>query len=274
MKRAVVFGVFLFTMFSTAFAASLAIEPIVTAEKYMEYKRKKGHLNEFTPPKIILVCYQQSTLKYFLEKIPDMKVSDSFSNLYIIEKGRVGILGGWGLGAPALSIKMEELIALGVKKFIAVGTAGTLMKRHSIGDFIIASKALAEDGVAHLYLKGESYAKADVEMLSAWDKFIKQHSLSNFHRAAAWSFSAIFKETPADISRVTKLGMDVVEMETATLYAIGHEKKVQTLSLFVISDSVTQENWIPYLKEPVVRNNLHKLAAWALEFCKETAIEK
>jgi len=265
------FSLFLLCVCSTVFAIIPSTEPIVTAEKYMEYKKKNGHLREFTPPKIILVCYQQSTLQYLLENNPDMKPSDSFTNLYLVDNGLVGILGGWGMGAPALSVKMEELIALGVKKFIAVGTAGTLMDRHQIGEFIIAQKALAEDGVAHLYLKGETFAKADEKLFSIWNEFSKNHSVPSFHTAGTWSFSAIFRETPADVVRVTKQGYDVVEMEAATLYAIGQEKGVQALSLFVISDAITQEAWTPHIKEPRVRNNLHKLSEWALEFCKNEA---
>jgi purine-nucleoside phosphorylase len=219
-------------------------DPIVTAEKYMEYKKKNGHLKDFNSPKIVLVCYQESTLQHLLNANPKIKESASFSNLYFVEDNQVGILGGWGMGAPALSVKMEQLIALGVEKFIAVRIAGTLMNRHQIGDFIIAETALAEDGVAHLYLKGEKHVKVDEELLANWKEFSKSYSLPNFHVAGAWSFSALFKETPADIIRVTKLGYDVVEMEAATLYAIGQEKEVQAL---------------------------HKLSEWALQFCKESS---
>jgi uridine phosphorylase len=37
---------------------------------------------------------------------------------------RVGLCGGFGIGAPVVAIVIEELIALGVNRFIAVGTAG------------------------------------------------------------------------------------------------------------------------------------------------------
>ncbi len=50
-----------------------------------------------------------------------------YSRTFSGNEGQVGILGGWGCGAPALVVKMEQLIALGVTKFIAVGTAGTLL---------------------------------------------------------------------------------------------------------------------------------------------------
>lgn len=245
-----------------------AAEPIVTAEKYMEYKKKNNHFKEFTPPKIILVCYQQSTLQHFLENKPEMKLSDAFSHLYLIENDQVGILGGWGMGAPALAVKLEELISLGVKKFIAIGTAGTLMDKHQIGEFIIARKALAEDGVAHLYLSGQPFAFADAKLFTSWNEFSKKHGIPKFYQADSWSFSAIFRETATDVLRVTKEGYDVVEMEAATLYAIGQEKGIQALSLFVISDILTDKTWTPHIKEPLVRNNLHKLADWALEFCK------
>jgi uridine phosphorylase len=269
MKFIIFLGVL--TLLCSSLSAIPSTEPIVTAEKYMEYKKKNGHFNEFISPKVVLVCYQQSTLQHLLEKNPEMKLSDAFSSLYLIEDGTVGILGGWGMGAPALSFKMEELIALGVRKFIAVGTAGTLMDTHQIGEFIVASKALAEDGVAHLYLKNRNFAKANQNLTCLWSNFAKNHALPDFHETGAWSFSAIFRETPADIIRVSKQGYHVVEMEAATLYAIGEEKGAQAISFFVISDSLSQENWIPHIKEPKVRNNLNKLSDWALEFCKEVA---
>ena len=254
-------------------ASEYSRDPIVTAEKYMEYKRQNGHLNQFIPPQVVLICYQQSTLDYLLEHYPEMRVSEDFPTLYYLGDGRVGVLGGWGFGAPALANRMEQLAALGVKKFVAIGTAGTLLDRHSIADFIIAPKALAEDGVAHLYLNGEPAAHASAEMLSAWQTFAKEHALPEFHSASAWSFSAIFKESPADVHRVTTQGYDVVEMEAATVYAIGTEKNLQTLSLFVISDSITYDTWTPHIKEPAVRDNLHQLAEWAIAFCKELAAQ-
>ncbi len=248
--------------------------PIVTAKKYMEYKKLNGHLKEFVSPEIVLVCYQQSVLDYLLGKNSEIKPSGSFSGLYLADEGRVGVLGGWGMGAPALAVKLEQLIALGVKKFIAIGLAGTLMDKHQLGEFIIASSALGEDGVAHHYLDGDVSVDADAHLTSKWNEFAVNQSLPHFHKCGTWSFSAFFRETPADVLRVTKMGFDVVEMEAATLYAIGKEKGAQALTLFVVSDSVTIDNWTPRLKEPHIENNLHKLAEWALQFCINLSIWK
>jgi uridine phosphorylase len=260
MKKYITF----FFMFITGFLQ--AKEPIVTAEKLIEHKKAVDHIDNFQVPETVLICYQQSTLDYLLKKHPEFHRSKVNSHFYT--NTQVGILGGWGVGAPGLAIRMEELIVLGTKRFIAVGTAGGLMNQHQITDFVICPKALAEDGVAHLYLpENQTTIAADGQMISECKDFAKERTLPSFQPAMAWSFSAIFRETVEDVLRVKKLGCSVVEMEAATLFAIGQDKNVATLSLFVISDSITDKAWTPQLKDPTVRKNLHQLADWALEFC-------
>ena len=257
-----------FFMINSLIASEPSTEPIVTAEKFISYKKENGHCGDFQAPKIVLICYQSSTLKYFLGNNPELTENKDFSNLYLLDEGKVGILGGWGIGAPALCAKMEQLIAHGCKKFIAIGTAGMLMNSHNIGDVVLCTSALAEDGVAHLYLpKEESFASMSNSLASHWNDFIKSTDLTKTTPCKAWSFSAIFKESPYDLLRVQGLGCTVVEMEAATLYALAQEKNAEALTLFVISDSLTLDSWTPHIKEPLVRNNLHNLAKWALEFC-------
>lgn len=248
-------------------------EPIVSAQKLLDHKRASGHLGNFKAPETVLVCYQSSTMQYLLKKHPECQPSKAVTHFYLIHDGRVGILGDWGVGAPGLAIKMEELVALGTKQFIAVGTAGGLMDTHKIADFILCPKALAEDGVAHLYLsKNTPVVDADPELMHAWNRFAQERLLPKFHSGMAWSFSAIFRETLEDVYRVREHGCSVVEMEAATLYAIGKEKRVKTLTLFVISDSITDTDWVPRIKDSTVRDNLHQLADWALEFCAASAL--
>jgi uridine phosphorylase len=241
-------------------------EPIVTVEKLLAHKRAHGHLGDFRAPETVLVCYQRSTMQYLLDQHPEFRPSPEVNHLYVSQEGQVGILGDWGIGAPGLAIKMEELIALGTQRFVAVGTAGGLMHAHSIADFVLCPKALAEDGVAHLYLTSPT-VEADPQMIRDWADFVHERSLPAFRPAMAWSFSALFRETVADVYRVTEAGCTVVEMEAATLYALSQNKGVQALTLFVISDSITSEDWVPRIKDPAVRNNLHQLADLALEFC-------
>jgi uridine phosphorylase len=241
-------------------------KPIVTAKKVIDYKKGAGHLIESDVPHTILVCYQHSTLDYLLAKNPGATPSKAVSQLHLV--GKIGLLGKFGIGAPSLAVKMEQLIELGAKKFIAVGTAGSLMGCCEIGQFVLAPKALAEDGAAHHYLpKNKLFAEATPELLADWNRYINNQKLPPFKSTSTWSFSAIFRETPADVYRVVKKLCGIVEMESATLYAIAEDKQVKAMALFVVSDTLTLDEWVPHFKERKVVDNLHNLADLAFEFC-------
>ncbi len=114
------------------------------------YKRALGHLDDFRAPETVLVCYQRSTIEYLLKAHPELQASNAVTHLYLLEDGQVGVLGDWGVGAPGLAIKIEELIALGSKRFIAVGTAGGLMNAHEIANFVLCTKGLSKNKLNHL----------------------------------------------------------------------------------------------------------------------------
>jgi uridine phosphorylase len=263
----------LFKLFSSAVVILVCIfllgiknegnEPVVTAEKYVNYKKENGWFKDFHSPKIVLITYQKSLFPILRERYALRSVKE-FPNLYLIDDGEIGILQGC-IGATGIAGQVEQLIALGVKRFIAVGTAGALGSEFKVGDWIISPKALAEDGVSHLYIK-EKFAKANPKMIASWKEFTNEP----FHSTACWSFSAIFRETLKDVRRVKAMGCGVVEMEAATLYAICQAKGAEVISLFVISDNITEEEWAPKLKDPLVSERLLKLFDLALQFSQQT----
>ena len=53
-----------------------------------------------------------------------------------------------GMGAPSLSIVVNELVQLGIRTIIRIGTAGTIQDRISAGDVVVASGALTNQGAA------------------------------------------------------------------------------------------------------------------------------
>lgn len=238
-------------------------KPLVTAEKYIRYKIANGHLKDYKAPEVILICYQQSSFKYLMQLYTHLQPCTNFTELYFINE-KIAVMANWGFGAGPLATKLEQFIVLGTKTFIAVGTAGTL-DSHQVGDFIVSPSALAEDGVAVHYLpQGQTEVKASEELLEKWNKFSSK--FAPFKPASSWSFPAIFRESAEDIIRVKNRGFHVVEMESATLYAIGQEKNVKTLSLYVISDILSEDHWEPHIKEPIVKKKLHLLIDWAIAF--------
>lgn len=75
-----------------------------------------------------------------------------------------------GIGCPALAIAVEELIKVGAKNFIRIGTCGSLQKHVHVGDVVIATAAVRGDGTSREYFPLEYPAVADFHMLEAMIK--------------------------------------------------------------------------------------------------------
>ena len=72
-----------------------------------------------------------------------------------------------GIGCPALAIAVEELIHVGAKNFLRIGTCGALQEYVKLGDIIIATAAVRGDGTSREYFPLEYPAVADFHMLEA-----------------------------------------------------------------------------------------------------------
>lgn len=79
-----------------------------------------------------------------------------------------------GIGCPALAIAVEELIHIGAKNFLRIGTCGALQKYIKLGDIIIATGAVRGDGTSREYFPLEYPAVADLFMLEAMLKAAEQ----------------------------------------------------------------------------------------------------
>lgn len=57
------------------------------------------------------------------------------------------------LGAAGAAYELEQLIALGCKKFIVCGGAGVLQKDIFVGNIIIPCTAVRDEGLSYHYIK-------------------------------------------------------------------------------------------------------------------------
>ena len=60
-------------------------------------------------------------------------------------------LAGPMLGAPQTVLVLERMIALGARKFIALGWCGSLRSDVRIGDIVLPSGAISEEGTSAHY---------------------------------------------------------------------------------------------------------------------------
>ncbi|MGB2951854.1 MAG: DeoD-type purine-nucleoside phosphorylase [Gaiellaceae bacterium] len=143
-----------------------------------------------------------------------------------------------GMGCPSAAIVMEELVQLGVKRFLRVGTCGGLQRDLRLGDLIVAVSAVPADGTARHYVGGEPHCPtADWELVHAAVHAAKE--LEQPLRVGAIASSDTFYDPdPARHERWSERGVLGVEMEAAVLFTIGALRGVQAGCLLTVSDIV------------------------------------
>lgn len=72
-----------------------------------------------------------------------------------------------GIGCPSAAIAIEELIRVGADTFIRVGTSGALQPHIEIGDVVITTAAVREDGTSRQYVPLSYPAVADLDVTMA-----------------------------------------------------------------------------------------------------------
>ena len=169
------------------------------------------------------------------------------------ERGMLGYTGTWngkpisvqatGMGCPSAAIVMEELVQLGVQRFLRVGTCGGLQQDLQLGDLIVAVSAIPADGTARHYVGGEPHTPtADWELVHELVHTAKQ--LEQPVRVGAIASSDTFYEPDPDRhKRWSARGVLGVEMEAAVLFTIGSLRGVKAGCLLTVSDIVIGEEF-------------------------------
>jgi len=157
---------------------------------------------------------------------------------------RVGVVGNIGFGAPMAASVVEEFVALGATHFIAIGTAGALQPGFDVGHPIVCERAVRDEGVSHHYLPSAKYVGASPRLAAALVAELTNRGVAH-SSGASWTTDALFRETEDEVQHYRTEGVLCVEMEAAALFAVGSYRRVETASVFVVSDSLADVVWQP-----------------------------
>ncbi len=227
------------------FAGKHQHDAFFSPDDFLEYQREQGRLPKFPVPDGIVLCYQPSLLRHILatEDHEEIRFASGMA-LLNATGGRIGVVGRFGIGAPAAAAALEELIALGIRRFISLGTAGGLQKDLAIGALTVCDKAIRDEGVSHHYLPSETFSFPSAELTATFLDQITRHG-HNPVVGPTWTIDAPYRETVEEARHYQREGVLTVEMEAAALFAVSQYRKVAIASGFAISDSLAELTWIP-----------------------------
>ncbi|QLD87582.1 nucleoside phosphorylase [Natronomonas salina] len=72
-----------------------------------------------------------------------------------------------GIGAPSAAIAVEELARVGADSFIRVGSCGAIQEEVAVGDLVITTAAVRQEGTSEEYVREDYPAAAHDEVVTA-----------------------------------------------------------------------------------------------------------
>ena len=164
------------------------------------------------------------------------------------ERGMLGYTGAYkgeqvsvqatGMGCPSAAIVTEELVQLGAKNLLRVGTCGGYHPEMELGDLVIATTATPQDSTVSSITRGVPYAPAThFDVVHAAHHAAESSSRRTF--VGPIVTSDLFydpEEEPATLWN--SLGVLAVEMEAAAIFTIAAMHGIKAGCLLTVSNVI------------------------------------
>ena len=153
-------------------------------------------------------------------------------------EGRAVSVLASGMGGPSIAIYATELARFyGVTRIIRVGTAGGLQPGVPLGTVVAASVAHTDSAMTANWVPGVTLGAAPAfPLLRAAVEAAERGGIA-LQVGPVFSSDTFYADEPS--TGLARFGTLAVEMEAATLYAVGAKEGIETLALVTVTDDLT-----------------------------------
>ena len=150
-----------------------------------------------------------------------------------------------GIGCPSAAIAVEELANIGVRGFVRVGSTGALQPHLKIGDLVITTASMKNEGTSSFYVPMGFPAAADHLLThalyeAALDQ-LPEHD-SAVYIGVSVSDDAFYGETPEYIKKLHSLKVLNVEMESSAVFTIAHLRGLKAAMVCAVSGNLVTDD--------------------------------
>jgi uridine phosphorylase len=142
-----------------------------------------------------------------------------------------------GMGGPSAAIVLHELISLGARRLIRVGTCGALDPELALGDLVVPRESICADGASRALGAGERVA-ADPTLAGALLRAGRTQAGSlpgrRVHSGAVVSVDLFYD---ADLTPRHPADALAIEMEAAALFAVGSAASTPVACVLIVTDT-------------------------------------
>jgi uridine phosphorylase len=167
----------------------------------------------------------------FLENAEQLSTNREYKTVIGTYKGIRVLVTSTGIGGVSAGIAVEELRNIGIKTMIRIGSCGALQPQLKIGDLVIASGAVRNDGASYAYINKAYPAIPDTELLFHVIEAAKSKKVK-YYTGIVRCHDSFYTDKEQEIDRYwSEKGILASDMETAALFVIGGLRGIKTASI-------------------------------------------
>lgn len=145
-----------------------------------------------------------------------------------------------GIGGPSASIALEELVNVGARVFIRVGSAGGRQPETPIGTPVVITAAYRGEGTSKAYLPPEFPAVADLDVTNALVAAAQERG-EPYRAGLGFTRDAYYVQDAALNELLTAHGIEAAEQEAAILFIVGARRRVRVGAVVATDSNI----WLP-----------------------------
>lgn len=143
-----------------------------------------------------------------------------------------------GMGCPSTAIAAEELANIGAKVFIRLGSCAALQDEIDIGDLVITTAAMKNEGTSKFYVPDNLPAVADIEVTSELIRVAKEMAVDDdyqVHWGLTSTDDSFYGESPEWIQKLIDLKLKNIEMEASALFTVCHRRGLKGATICAVA---------------------------------------
>lgn len=167
----------------------------------------------------------------FLQQVESFGQHREYRTLRGWYRGIEVLVVSTGMGGPSTAVAAEELHQIGVDCLVRIGSCGALQPSMKLGDLVIASAAVRDDGTGKAYVPTSYPASADSDLVYLLRQQARKLGYTT-HCGYVRSHDSFYTDREQEICNYwSARGILAADMETAALMVVGALRNMRIASI-------------------------------------------
>jgi len=142
----------------------------------------------------------------------------------------------FGMGSPTAATVMDLLTAIEPEAVLFLGKCGGLKRRNKLGDLILPIAAIRGEGTSNDYFPPEVPALPAFALQKAISTTIRDYAVDYWTGTVYTTNRRVWEHDEKFKDYLQEIRAYAIDMETASIFAVGFYNKIPTGALLLVSD--------------------------------------